>query len=174
MPPVLLKRSRNENKGNFAKGVNYMSYIDKMRLNAPVLAFKGFKIRGEEDYQSYIIPQELADIIFNTLGNSSAQIRIMIVLCGTKPGFAVSEDWILKRTGLSHSPYIAARKALADIGWIDFEPYKSITVNFDMIYQCEDIPGYRENEIKEKKEKRNLKRNYDRTSGRNYDSTYNI
>ena len=48
---------------------------------APELKFTGQKPEG----QYYAIPQSLADIIFNELGNSSAQLRIMMVLIGTPP-----------------------------------------------------------------------------------------
>lgn len=73
------------------------------------------------------------DKIFKKLGNSSAQLRIMIVLIGTKPGFAISEQWILDRTNLSQPSYIKARQALIDIGWITLEKGKSIKVNFSTI-----------------------------------------
>ena len=52
------------------------------------------------------------DIIFSTLGNSSAQLRIMIVLIGTKPGFGISEKWILDITGLTERSYERARDSL--------------------------------------------------------------
>ena len=97
---------------------------------APELKFIGEKQKGN---QSYIIPQELADIIFKELGNSSAQLRIMMVLIGTKEGFKISEQWILDRTGLQHSSYINARKALIERGWLNLEAAQSITVNFNNI-----------------------------------------
>ena len=81
---------------------------------APELKFTGQKPEG----QYYAIPQSLADIIFNELGNSSAQLRIMMVLIGTKEGFKISEKWILDRTGLLHASYITARKALVKRGWL--------------------------------------------------------
>ena len=59
----------------------------------------------------------------------------MIVLLGTKPDFAVSEKWMLDRTGLSSSSYKSAKDALALRGWIKIEPYKSITVDIAAIYE---------------------------------------
>jgi len=53
-----------------------------------------------------MIPQRLGDIIFNVLGDSSAQIRIMLVLCGTKEDFFISGKWMEKRTGLSQHPIL--------------------------------------------------------------------
>lgn len=85
---------------------------------APILCFNGSKTQGNTTNQTYQIPQKLADIIFNTLGNSSAQLRIMLVLCGTKEGFSISEKWILERTGLQHASYVSARKSLVDRGWL--------------------------------------------------------
>ena len=40
----------------------------------------------QDTNQFYGIPQEIGDKIFIKLGNSSAQIKIMIVLIGTKTG----------------------------------------------------------------------------------------
>lgn len=98
---------------------------------APVLKTIGEK---EKDKTYYEIPQKLADIVFNELGNASAQLRVMLVLIGTKPGFSVSEKWILERTGLQHASYLTARKALEKKGWLTCDAAKSITINYDVIY----------------------------------------
>lgn len=98
---------------------------------APTLKFNGTKSLGNNFYG---IPQDLADIIFRELGNSSAQLRIMIVLIGTKEGFNISDKWICDRTGLQHPSYITARKALVKRGWLTHEAAKGITVNIDAIY----------------------------------------
>ena len=82
---------------------------------APILSFDIEKPEGSNNF--YKLPQQLMDAVFAGLGNSSAQLRIMIVLIGTKPGFGVSEEWILQKTSLLHSSYITARKALVDKGW---------------------------------------------------------
>lgn len=104
-----------------------------MIYKAPILAHNGNKKREEiEPY--YQIPQALADAIFSVLGNSSAQLRIMLVLIGTKPGFSISQKWILKRTGLKEKSYIEARKALVARGWLIHTEYDSIIVNIDKIY----------------------------------------
>lgn len=97
---------------------------------APTLQFNGAK---EVDNNFYKLPQELADIVFKELGNASAQLRIMIVLIGTKPGFQISDKWICDRTGLLHPSYVNARKALVAKGWLTHDPAKGITVNFDAI-----------------------------------------
>ena len=98
---------------------------------APKLKHNGVKQKNEQFYQ---LPQELMDIIFNKLKDASAQLRVMIVLIGTKPGFNISEQWILDRTGLLHASYIKARKALIERGWISLDAATTITVNFDVIY----------------------------------------
>lgn len=102
---------------------------------APILKFDIPKEKGSNYYE---LPQKLMDKIFEQIGTSSAQLRIMIVLIGTKPGFAVSEQWMLERTGMSHSSYMKARKQLMDIGWITLEKNDSknsnnIVVNFKTI-----------------------------------------
>ena len=97
---------------------------------APELRFNGVKGQG----QFYMIPQEIADIIFKELGNCSAQLRIMLVLLGTKEGFKISDKWICDRTGLQHPSYITARKALVNRGWLTHDAAKGITVNIDAIY----------------------------------------
>lgn len=102
-------------------------------LKAPVLIHNGSKKVG---VQYYALSQQLMDIIFNELGNASAQLRIMIVLIGTKPNFGVSQQWILDRTGLSERSYINARNELIKRGWLSHVPYQSITVNFDAILKC--------------------------------------
>ena len=104
-------------------------------FKAPKLVFNGAKEQDNENTnQSYIIPQKLGDIIFNELGNKSAQLRIMIVLCGTKEGFGISTEWMRQRTGLSQQSYSAAMKELEKIGWITHKSYQSISINFDTIY----------------------------------------
>lgn len=57
--------------------------------------------------------------IFNVLGNSSAQIRLMCYLIGTKDGFDLNSKEIQKRTGLNHASYLRARKGLEERGWIE-------------------------------------------------------
>jgi len=100
---------------------------------APTLQHNGVKSRVEKE-QYYQIPQALADAVFSVLGNSSAQLRIMLVLIGTKPGFNISQKWILQRTGLKERSYIEARKALVARGWIKHLECDSIIVNLDKIY----------------------------------------
>lgn len=102
-------------------------------LKAPVLIHNGSKKVG---VQYYALSQQLMDIIFRELGNASAQLRVMIVLIGTKPDFGVSQQWILDRTGLCERSYINARNELIKRGWISHVPCKSITVNFDAILNC--------------------------------------
>lgn len=106
------------------------------QYSAPELKFNGDKFQGNEaTNQFYQIPQYLADIINRELGNSSAQLKIMNTLVGTKEGFHISEKWMLDRTGLAHSSYIEARKKLIEKGWLSLDAYKTITVNFDEIHR---------------------------------------
>ena len=112
---------------------------------APKLVFNGVKKLPTEK-QTYQIPQQLADIVFNELGNASAQLRIMLVLIGTKEGFGVSEQWILDRTGLQHASYLKARRELEKRGWLSLDAAKAITVNFDAIYRGNTILPQNEEE----------------------------
>lgn len=102
---------------------------------APILKFDKPKEKGNNYYE---LPQKLMDKIFDEIGTSSAQLRIMVVLIGTKPGFGVSEQWMLDRTKMSHSSYMKARKQLIDKGWITLEKDEeknsnNIIVNFKTI-----------------------------------------
>ena len=78
-----------------------------------------------------MLPQALTDIIFTELGNSSAQLRIMMVLCGTKEDFFISGKWMEKRTGLSQQSYSAALRKLVQRGWVKHIHYSHIVVNYD-------------------------------------------
>ena len=105
------------------------------KYKAPSLHFTGKKEQDNQTRQTYMIPQRLADIIFNVLGDSSAQLRIMMVLCGTKEEFFISGKWITKRTGLSQQSYSTALKKLVARGWVSHRSYSTIRVNFDKIYE---------------------------------------
>lgn len=80
-----------------------------------------------------IYRQSCMDVIFNKLGNSSAQIRIMMVLLFNKKNTLITEQWMLDRTGLSSPSYVRSRQALVEQGWLDFDPGKTITVNLQFI-----------------------------------------
>lgn len=109
------------------------------RYQAPILGFKGDKFNSKV-HQFYEIPQELADILFNEFSRKPAYLRLMLVLCGTKPGFALSEKWIIDRTGLTHSTYNTIRGDLVEKGWLIVED-KRVVVNFDKIYRrIESVP----------------------------------
>ena len=109
---------------------------NKYFLTAPELKYNGMKSRRQKE-QFYMIPQALADCIFNELGNASAQIRIMIVLAGTQEGFHVSESWMTKRTGLNSKSYEQARNALVARKWLTHTAKKSLIINYDEIYKNE-------------------------------------
>ena len=104
-------------------------------FKAPSLHFNGAKEQDNKTNQSYMIPQRLADIIFTHLGKASAQIKIMMVLCGTKEDFFISNKWMTKRTGLSQQSYSEALRKLVKRGWVSHRNYQTIRVNFDKIYE---------------------------------------
>lgn len=110
---------------------------NKALYQAPSLHHIGAKEQDNPTGQFYQIPQRLGDILFNELGNSSAQLRIMLVLCGTKEGFFISEKWICERTGLMRQSYERAKKELEKKGWLSHSVYSTINVHYDKIYACE-------------------------------------
>ena len=90
---------------------------------APKLYHSGKKKQGI----FYQLPQDLIDIVFNTLdGKNGNQIKLMCVLLGTQGNgsFGVSEKWICERTGMVQQTYNKARKALIDKGWLKLEEGK--------------------------------------------------
>ena len=109
--------------------------MNDTKFTAPSLHFNGAKDQDNKTNQSYMIPQRLADIIFNLLGRAPAQIKIMIVLCSTKEDFFISTKWMTKRTGLSQQSYSEALKKLVKRGWVSHRNYQTIRVNFDKIYE---------------------------------------
>lgn len=89
----------------------------------------------------YRIAQDLMDVIFRNL-NSKNQIKLMIVLAGTKGdgSFCPAEKWILERTGMQHARYIEARTALCQLGWLSHKKCPTderylLTVNYDAIFR---------------------------------------
>lgn len=97
-----------------------------------ILQHNGEKIDGV----FWQLPQDLMTIIFNTLGNSSAQIRLMCYLIGTKDNFDLNSKEIQKRTGLNHASYLRARKGLEERGWIEIRSGKLI-IHYDKIRDSE-------------------------------------
>ena len=83
---------------------------------------------------------------------ASAQIKIMMVLCGTKEDFFISTKWMTKRTGLSQQSYSEALKKLVKRGWVSHRNYQTIRVNFDKIYedgrQLDDVMEWRPHHIR--------------------------
>lgn len=70
----------------------------------------------------------------------------MLVLAGTKPGFGISERWVLDRTRMDHSTYIKTRQFLASLEWLIInEADKQIIVNFDKIYERGSEPTPQKN-----------------------------
>lgn len=119
-------------KENIQKGAYQVNETRGNHNQAPTLEFKGSKENGSQK-PFYQIPQELADIIFASFARKPAALRLMLVLAGTKPGFGISEKWVLDRTRMDHSTYIKTRKQLVDDEWLLLED-KKIIVNFDKIY----------------------------------------
>ena len=86
------------------------------------------------------IPSNVADAMFRQLGNKFRLYKIMHILIGTKPGFAISEKFICERAGLDESNYRKARKELIEMGWLTLLPSEMIKVNFSAILGEEPEP----------------------------------
>ena len=84
----------------------------------------------------YQIPQAIADKLNQKLGNSSAQLRLMYVLIGTKEGFGLSLEWLSQRTSLAKTNIV--RKALIDAGLLlesTDGTHNFLTINYQKIME---------------------------------------
>lgn len=91
------------------------------------------------------IPVNVANAMFKKLGTKFRLYKIMHVLIGTKPGFAITEKFICERTGIDESNYRKARKELIEMGWITLLPSEMIRVNFEVILdEVEEEPKIEE------------------------------
>lgn len=112
-----------------------------MKYTAPELKAVGSK-QDAEGSNFYQIPQSVCDIVFTKLGSQAVgAMKLMIVLIGTKPncGFRLSEDWLMQRTGIKSAKTLStARQKLVEMGWIEYEPYKYLTIRYDVILGQEE------------------------------------
>lgn len=78
---------------------------------APKLKFNKKKSGGN----CYLLPQKDIDKVFSLIdGKNGNAIKLMIVLLGTKEGFAPSTKWICDRTGMKKTAYYRARDYLVE------------------------------------------------------------
>lgn len=86
--------------------------------NASVLFADSDKNEYLDKTGFYHLPQSIMKKLNNKLGNSSAQLRIMIVLIGTKPGFHPSAAWLRDQTGVSRTSCYDSINALIERGFL--------------------------------------------------------
>ena len=103
---------------------------------APILRFTATK----EDYYGavgfYQLPQQVTDKIFLKLKDSSAQIRVMIVLLGTKEGFGISARWLSDRTSIGRTNlYETLNKLIEKNFLIRDDITNSLIVNYQAIME---------------------------------------
>lgn len=92
--------------------------------NAPKLKFNKPK---SQDGITYMLPQETVDKIFSKIdGQKGNAIKLMVVLLGTKEGFAPSVKWLCDRTGMQRNSYYRARDYLIELGLIKVDDDKII------------------------------------------------
>lgn len=109
---------------------------------APKLNSIGSKDRQDRISGFAMRNHQLEAAIANCLGERDfAAYKVMMFLTGNAAdiGFRVAEKTILTRMNISERSYVSARKKLIDMGWIEHESGKHITVNYDKIYDDYDI-----------------------------------
>lgn len=114
---------------------------------APILEFDKDKSSVCSSFSQ--IPNNVMEIIFQKLGNKVRLMKIMLVLIGTKEGFAISEKYICQKACLDASNYRKARKELIEMGWITLLPSEAIRVNFSTILGEEPVEKNEEKIIEE-------------------------
>ena len=109
---------------------------------APKLYHVGSKAATNNESVS-IIPKHIYDAIFNSIdGKCGNQIKLILTLLGTigDGSFGVSEAWILKSCGFSHTSYIRARKELVKMGWVTLTKGNlSVIINNILTYRDDTI-----------------------------------
>ena len=103
---------------------------------APKLKFDSDK----EDYYDvvgfYQLPQRVMDKINLKLKDSSAQIRVMTVLIGTKENFGVSANWLSARTSISRSNLYDTINKLIEKGFLSRDEKEgTLIVNYKKIME---------------------------------------
>lgn len=105
------------------------------KQQAPKIQYNGVKDRDSKKMGKAIRTHELEAAIMNGLGDRDmAMLKIMLFLTGNAEGFQVAEKTICDRCNISESGYKSARAKLIKKGWITLNPGKTITVNYDAIY----------------------------------------
>ncbi len=104
---------------------------------APILCFSEPKDSRCGSDNFYMLPQELMTAVMAGItGNCLNQLKLMVLLLGTKEGFSLSEEFVLQRLRITQQAYLKARKALIEKGWLILEkkPHRLI-VNMDKIWE---------------------------------------
>lgn len=104
---------------------------------APKLQFTEDKDWRCNTNNFYMLPQELMDAVMAGIkGNCLNQLKLMILLLGTKENFRVSEQYVLQHLNITQQAYLKARRALVDKGWLVLSknPH-TLTVNLDKVWE---------------------------------------
>lgn len=90
--------------------------------NAPILKYTEQKDSRCGSDNFYLLPQDLMDAVMAGLhGNAMNQLKLMIILLGTREGFSLTEEYMLERMKVDQQAYLRARKALINKGWLKKE-----------------------------------------------------
>lgn len=98
----------------------------------PVLQTKGNKWPSGENAGFISYSPELMRILMTKLKPNC--LKLMLLLCGTSPGFYVTQKWVEEKTGLCRQRYIEARSQLIEKGWLTFSPHGDLTIDYDAIF----------------------------------------
>lgn len=125
-----------------------MAYIGT-GLEAPTLMSVGDKWNNKGTYNKelrpdgYLFgqhPNELRNFIMNELtGQQGNLLKLMLLLIDTDDGFKISEQWVLKSTGLQHAKYIQARAILTEINWL-IRDENILGINYTFLWAQINLP----------------------------------
>ena len=143
-----------------------------MNKKPPTLIHQGEKGNGI----FYKLPQDVIDVIFNTLdGKNGNAIKLMVVLLGTcgDGNFSISEKFIQTHTGMAKQNYHRTLKSLSELGFVTIKN-KTITVNIKNILQSHhDDDSKNTYDDDHKGNHQNNNSHHDDDSNGNHDDDYN-
>lgn len=123
-----------------------MASTERYGKNAPKLKFLGDKwdykgTKRNDNPDGYLFGQQanlIRRYICNHLnGQKGNLIKLMWVLLSTDEGFGLSQEWILKETGMAKNKYYAARDELIKMNWLGYEEQDNINylyINYSFLW----------------------------------------
>lgn len=97
-------------------------------LPAPILAVDSDKESYEDTTGFTQIPNTILSKLFEKLSSSPAQLRLMIILIGTKPGFGLSKTWLMERAQVCRTNLYRTLNALIDNGYLSRDEERNLLI----------------------------------------------